>query len=198
MMDIVLATRNRNKVEEMRKILTAGEDQFSIYTLDDFPACNDVEEDGETFEENAVKKAVYIFKYTGKTSIADDSGLEVEALNGAPGIFSARYTGEFANDETNTRKLLEEMKSVPYKERRARFVCCIAVASAEGLKTFSGHVNGRIGTEKRGFKGFGYDPIFYPDGYEMTFAEMSDEEKNSISHRAIALGKLQKYLLGNT
>ena len=120
----------------------------------------------------------------------------MKALNGAPGIFSARYAGESSDDETNTRKLLEEMKSVSYEDRSASFVCCIAVASSEGLKTFSGRVSGRIGTEKTGSSGFGYDPVFYPDGYEITFAEMSDKEKNSISHRAIALSKLQKYLLG--
>ena len=134
-MEIILATRNRNKVDEIRKILNVMGNDFRIYTPDDFPASKDVEEDGETFEANAVKKAEYFFNYTGKTSIADDSGLEVKALNGAPGIFSARYAGESANDETNTLKLLEEMKSVPYEERKARFVCCIALASADGLKT---------------------------------------------------------------
>ena len=196
-MNIVLATRNRKKVEEMKKILATGRDNFSIHSLDDFPGCNDVEEDGKTFEENAVKKAAYIFKCTGMTSIADDSGLEVEALGGAPGIYSARYAGDAANDENNTRKLLEDLKGVPPGERRARFVCCIAVADAEGLKTFNGHVNGRIGMDKRGSNGFGYDPVFYPDGYDITFAEMTDVEKNKISHRAIALGKLQRYFYGN-
>jgi XTP/dITP diphosphohydrolase len=196
-MDIILATRNRNKVDEIRKILNVMGSDFRIYTPDDFPASKDVEEDGETFEANAVKKAEYFFNYTGKTSIADDSGLEVKALNGAPGIFSARYAGEPANTEANTLKILEDMKSVPYEKRKARFVCCIAVASTNGVKTFTGLVNGRIGTEKKGSKGFGYDPVFYPYGYKVTFAEMGDEEKNSISHRAIALSKLQKYLLGN-
>ncbi len=196
-MDIILATRNRNKVDEIRKILNVMGSDFRIYTPDDFPASKDVEEDGETFEANAVKKAEYFFNYTGKTSIADDSGLEVKALNGAPGIFSARYAGEPANTEANTLKILEDMKSVPYEKRKARFVCCIAVASTNGVKTFTGLVNGSIGTEKKGSKGFGYDPVFYPDGYEMTFAEMSNDEKNSISHRAIALNKLQKYLLEN-
>ena len=196
-MEIILATRNRNKVAEIRKILNVMGNDFRIYTPDDFPESMDVEEDGETFEANAVKKAEYFFNYTGKTSIADDSGLEVKALNGAPGIFSARYAGEPANTEANTLKILEDMKSVPYEKRKARFVCCIAVASTNGVKTFTGLVNGRIGTEKKGSKGFGYDPVFYPYGYKVTFAEMGDEEKNSISHRAIALNKLQKYLLEN-
>ena len=196
-MEIILATRNRNKVDEIRKILNVMGNDFRIYTPDDFPASKDVEEDGETFEANAVKKAEYFFNYTGKTSIADDSGLEVKALNGAPGVFSARYAGESVNDETNTRKLLEDMKNLKSDERMARFVCCIAFASTNGLKTFTGLVNGRIGTEKKGSKGFGYDPVFYPYGYKVTFAEMGDEEKNSISHRAIALNKLQKYLLEN-
>ena len=196
-MEIILATRNRNKVDEIRKILDVMGSNFPILTPDDFPACKDVDEDGETFEENAVKKAEYFFKHTGKISIADDSGLEVKALNGAPGVYSARYAGEFANDDTNTRKLLEDMKGITYEERRARFVCCIAVVSKDGLKTFTGIVNGRIGIEKRGASGFGYDPVFYPDGYGVTFAEMGYEEKNSMSHRAIALKKLQKYLLGN-
>jgi XTP/dITP diphosphohydrolase len=127
-------------------------------------------------------------------AVADDSGLEVEALNGAPGIFSARYAGEGADDIANIRKLLREMKDIPPEKRGARFVCCIAMAYRGDVKTFHGYVKGRIGTEPRGENGFGYDPVFYPEGYNKTFAEMTDEEKNAISHRARALREFQEYL----
>jgi XTP/dITP diphosphohydrolase len=193
-MNIVLATRNKKKAEEMNRILAGTGVSFQILTIDDFPECQDVKEDGDTFEANAVKKAVYISECTKATAIADDSGLEVDALNGAPGIFSARYAGESADDEANQRKLLNEMKEVPYEKRSARFVCCIAIASKGEVKTFLGYVEGRIGTEPRGRKGFGYDPVFYPQGYDRTFAEMSNDEKNAISHRGRAIRELQKYL----
>jgi len=196
-MDIVLATRNKKKAEEMKKILedVMGE-SFSLFTLDDFPACPDIEEDGKTFEENATKKALSISNYTGMFVIADDSGLEVEALNGAPGVLSARYAGEPTDDKKNIEKLLKEMEKVSDKRRAARFVCCIAFATPNGdIKTFHGYIEGMIGIEPRGRGGFGYDPVFYPNGYDMTFAEMSEEEKNAISHRGQALRALQKYLL---
>ena len=195
-MNIVLATRNRKKAEEMKKILEQGAmSSVNIFTLNDFPECPDVEEDGNTFEENAIKKAVHASKCTGMTAIADDSGLEVDALNGAPGVFSARYAGEAADDRTNLEKLLKEMEHLPYKKRGARFVCCIALVSRGDVQTFFGYVKGRIGTEPRGKKGFGYDPVFYPEGYDITFAEMSEEKKNAISHRYKALKELQKYLV---
>ncbi|RJQ23180.1 MAG: XTP/dITP diphosphatase [Nitrospiraceae bacterium] len=196
-MDIVLATRNKKKIYEIRKILSeemAGEDMFNIFTPDDFPQCMEVEEDGKTFEANAVKKAVYISECTGMTAIADDSGLEVDALNGAPGVFSARYAGENADDMANCEKLLQEMKNVSYDKRAARFVCCIAMAVKGEVKTFNGYVEGRIGTELRGKTGFGYDPLFYPEGHDRTFAEMSNDEKNSMSHRGRALRELQKHI----
>lgn len=196
-MDIVLATRNKKKAEEMKKILEdiMGE-SFSLFTLDDCPACPDIEEDGKTFEENATKKALSISNYTGMFVIADDSGLEVEALNGAPGVLSARYAGEPTDDKKNIEKLLKEMEKVSDKRRAARFVCCIAFATPKGdIKTFHGYIEGMIGIEPRGRGGFGYDPVFYPNGYDMTFAEMSEEEKNAISHRGQALRALQKYLL---
>ena len=197
-MNIVLATRNKKKIEEIRKILQTVTSetgpQIRIFTLDDFPECQEVKEDGETFEANAVKKAVYISKCTGMTAIADDSGLEVDVLGAAPGVFSARYAGDSADDRANLKKLLDEMRDVPRNKRGARFVCCISIASQENVKTFFGYVNGTIGTEPRGENGFGYDPVFYPEGYDRTFAEMSDNEKNAISHRGKALRKLQKYL----
>lgn len=194
-MNIVLATRNRKKAEEMKKILEQGAmSSMNIFTLNDFPECPDVKEDGNTFEENAIKKAIHASKCTGMTAIADDSGLEVDALNGAPGVFSARYAGEVANDRANLEKLLKEMKHIPYEKRSARFVCCIALVSSGDVQTFFGYAKGRIGTEPRGKKGFGYDPVFYPEGYDITFAEMSEEKKNAISHRYKALKELQKYL----
>src|SRR4030043_1893770 len=172
-MDIVLATRNKKKIEEIRRI-TDGM-AISIFTLEDFPWCPDVEEDGKTFEENAVKKAVTVSRHTGKPALADDSGLEVYALKGAPGTLSARYAGEDADDSRNLGKLLYEMRSIVGRDRGARFVCCIALAFPDGsINTFYGYSEGRIGREPKGFKGFGYDPLFYPEGSKKTFAEMSD------------------------
>jgi XTP/dITP diphosphohydrolase len=194
-MDIVLATKNKKKIEEIKKILHMMGTTSRIHTLDDFPAYQDVEEDGNTFEENAVKKAVYIRDCTGISAIADDSGLEVDALGGAPGVFSARYAGADADDTANVEKLLQEMSSLPREKRKARFVCCIAMATREEVRTFMGYVHGRIGTGLKGTSGFGYDPVFYPEGHDRTFAEMGEGEKNAISHRAMALRELQKYLL---
>jgi XTP/dITP diphosphohydrolase len=192
-MDIVLATRNKKKIEEIKRI-TEGM-AISIFTLDDFPGCPDVEEDGATFEENAVKKAVTVARYTGKAALADDSGLEVYALDGAPGTLSARYAGECTDDRRNIEKLLYEMRSFVGEKRRARFVCCTALALPDGsVNTFYGYSEGRIGTEPKGLDGFGYDPIFYPDGYSKTFAEMSSEEKDAISHRGKALRDVQQCL----
>ena len=198
-MNIALASRNKNKIEELKKIIEtdviAGTGvSVNILTPDNFPECEEVEEDGDTFEANALKKALYISKCAGMTAIADDSGLEVDALNGAPGVFSARYAGESADDIANLEKLLDEMKGVPPEKRSARFVCCIALASGDDVKTFFGSVEGGIGTAPKGKKGFGYDPVFYPRGYDRTFAEMSDDEKNALSHRGKALRKLQEYL----
>ncbi|HDH04668.1 MAG TPA: XTP/dITP diphosphatase [Nitrospirae bacterium] len=198
-MNIALASRNKNKIEELKKIIEtdviAGTGvSVNILTPDNFPECEEVEEDGDTFEANALKKALYISKCAGMTAIADDSGLEVDALNGAPGVFSARYAGESADDIANLEKLLNEMKGVPPEKRSARFVCCIALASGDDVKTFFGSVEGGIGTAPKGKGGFGYDPVFYPKGYDRTFAEMSDDEKNALSHRGAALRKLKEYL----
>lgn len=193
-MDIVLATRNKKKVEEIKRI-TSGLD-ISVLTLDDFPDCPDVEEDGATFKENATKKAVTVTHHSGKPALADDSGLEVYALDGAPGTRSARYAGEDADDRRNVEKLLNEMRSV--EGREARFVCCLALAMPDGEVTiFEGYAEGRIGTEPRGVSGFGYDPVFYPRGYDRTFAEMSSEEKDSLSHRGMALRNFEQFLQQN-
>lgn len=194
-MEIVLATRNKKKVEEIKRI-TEGM-AVTIFTPDDFPGCPEVEEDGETFEENAVKKAVTVTQFTGKAALADDSGLEVHALNGAPGTRSARYSGSDADDSKNTEKLLSEMRLFAEKDRKARFVCSMALSMPdENVRTFNGYCEGSIGAEPKGTNGFGYDPVFYPEGYDRTFAEMSAEEKDSLSHRGKAIRQLQRYLRG--
>jgi XTP/dITP diphosphohydrolase len=194
-MELVLATRNKKKVEEIRRI-TEGLN-IDVVTLDNFPECPEVKEDGATFMENAVKKAVAVARYTGKVSLADDSGLEVDALNGAPGIMSARYAGNESDDSKNIGKLLREMENIPLAKRSARFACCLALAYPDGrVLTFLGYSYGMIGKEPAGFNGFGYDPVFYPEGYERTFAEISGEEKDAISHRGRALSEFGEYLRG--
>jgi len=192
-MEIVLATRNKKKVEEMSRILEGMD--IVIRTLDDFPSCPEVEEDKDTFEGNAVKKAISIAECTNKIAVADDSGLEVYALNGAPGVMSARYSGENTGDAANIEKLLDEMRDIPDEKRVARFVCCIALAFPAGnFVTFVGFAEGKIGIEPRGRMGFGYDPVFYPAGYGRTFAEMTPGEKDALSHRGKAIEKLKDYL----
>jgi XTP/dITP diphosphohydrolase len=192
-MMIVLATRNKKKVEEIKRIF--GGQDIRFVTLDAFPDCPDVEEDKKTFRANAVKKAVHVARFTNCPAIADDSGLEVFALGGAPGVFSARYAGAEADDKKNVRKLLAEMKHLKREERKARFVCCIALALPDGRhKTFTGYARGSIGNRPRGSNGFGYDPLFYPEGYMQTFAEMTAAEKDFLSHRGKSLRKVCSYL----
>jgi XTP/dITP diphosphohydrolase len=193
MAEIVLATRNRKKIEEIKRVI--GNMPISILTIDDFPGCPEVQEEGVTFEQNAVKKALAVAQYTGKPSLADDSGLEVYALNNAPGVLSSRYAGEGTDDRKNIEKLLHKMRTVINEERNARFVCCLALVFPDGkVEIFSGYVEGRIGREPKGPYGFGYDPIFYPKGHDRTFAEMTAKEKDSLSHRGEALVAFQKYL----
>ncbi|MHB8845509.1 MAG: RdgB/HAM1 family non-canonical purine NTP pyrophosphatase [Nitrospirota bacterium] len=194
-MDIVLATRNKKKVEEIRRI-TAGL-PISVLSLDDFPLCPETVEDRDTFEGNAIKKAVEVAQCTGKPALADDSGLAVDALGGAPGVYSARYDPDAAsgNDPRNYRKLLNDLKNIPAEERTAQFVCCLALAFPDGsTRTFFGHSRGTIGYEPRGEKGFGYDPIFLPEGSDRTFAEMTAFEKDALSHRGKAIEKLAEFL----
>jgi XTP/dITP diphosphohydrolase len=194
-MDIVLATRNKKKIEEIKRI-TAGL-PINILSLDDYPHCPEVVEDQTTFEGNALKKAVEVSRCTGKPALADDSGLEVDALGGAPGVYSARYAPDAlsGNDPKNYKKLLADLKEVPDSKRGARFVCCMALAFPDGpVRTFFGYAEGRIGSEPRGRKGFGYDPVFLPDGYDRTFAEMQAEEKDALSHRGKALEMLGDFL----
>lgn len=193
-MDLVLATRNRKKAEEIRRLLRDLD--IRTRTLDEFPGCPAVPEDGRTFEENAVKKAVAVARFTGQAALADDSGLEVDALGGAPGVRSARYAGELSDDRRNLEKLLEELGSVGDARRLARFVCCVALAFPGGrVETFTGTAEGTIGNAPRGSRGFGYDPIFYPRGARLTFAEMDDDDKHAISHRGIALGAVKRFLI---
>ncbi len=190
-MEIVLATRNKKKVGEIRRI--TADLPITILSLDNFPDCPETVEDRDTFEGNAVKKAVEVCQCTGMPALADDSGLEVDALGGAPGVFSARYAGNAGsgNDVRNYEKLLSELKNVPDEKRGARFVCCMALAFPDGaVKTFFGYAEGRIGHEPRGATGFGYDPIFIPKGCKKTFSEMSGDEKDRLSHRGKALVKL--------
>lgn len=194
-MDIVLATRNKKKVEEISRILSGI--GINILTLDDFSSCPEVEEDKDTFEGNAIKKAVEIAKCTNKIAVADDSGLEVYALNGNPGVRSARYAGEKADDAANIEKLLKEMEGIPDEKRGARFVCCIALAFPDGeVVIFTGSVEGRIASRPMGRMGFGYDPVFFSMGYDRTFAEMTPEEKDGLSHRGEALKRFKEYIKG--
>ncbi len=194
-MEIVLATRNNKKIEEIKRI-TAGL-PITIFSLDNFPDCPETVEDKETFEGNALKKAIEVCRCTGKPALADDSGLEVDALSGAPGVYSARYAGGIGPgiDVRNYEKLLDELKNVSDEKRGARFVCCMALAFPDGkTRTFMGFAKGCIGHGPRGKTGFGYDPVFIPEGYEKTFAEMTPEEKDRLSHRGKALEKLAEFL----
>lgn len=183
-MNIVLATRNRHKLEEIRAIL--GEPGLAWRSALDFPDVPDVIEDGDTFEANAGKKALALARATGCLALADDSGLEVDALGGAPGVYSARYAGEPADYAANNAKLLRELAG--RTDRAARFRCVLALAHPDGRVRFvEGRCEGRIIDRLRGANGFGYDPLFVADGFAETFAEMDAAVKNRISHRARAL-----------
>jgi len=189
---LLLATRNRGKIKEIVPLLDGI--VKNIISLADIDEPLHVEETGETFEKNAILKAESLFKQTGIVTLADDSGLEVDALGGQPGVLSARFAGESAADAENNEKLLNLMHHVPLGERRGRFRCVMALAVPDGTRTFEGVVEGEILTERRGSGGFGYDPVFLPSGHTETFAEMSLEQKNLISHRALAVLKLVTFL----
>lgn len=192
-MEILLATNNNGKVKEMKDILS--DLGVSVYSLKDKNIDIYVVEDGETFEENSVKKAKEICKVSSMITVADDSGLVVDYLNGAPGVYSARYAGENATDEEKYMKLLSELKGVPKDERTARFVSVISIVYPNGeCESLRGECEGLITEAPEGNGGFGYDPVFYCPEYNKTFGELSMEEKNKISHRAKALEKLKEYL----
>lgn len=190
-MKLILASKNAHKAKEMQAILGDG---IELVTLDKTKAADiDVVEDGTTFEENAIKKATEIMEATGLATIADDSGLCVDALDGRPGIYTARFAGENPTDDENISKLIAELDGVETENRTARFVCVIALTiPGEEVKTYRGECEGRILTEKRGENGFGYDPVFYVPEYEKSMAELPAQVKNSISHRFRALNKLKE------
>ncbi|UDQ97599.1 RdgB/HAM1 family non-canonical purine NTP pyrophosphatase [Lentisphaerota bacterium WC36G] len=189
MFRIVAATKNDHKLEELKKMI-GDIDNCEIVSLNEYPNYPDVEETGTTFEENAALKALAACQYCDVPAFADDSGLCVEALDGAPGVYSARYA---PTDPERIAKLLEALKGET--NRKAKFVCAISIASmGEVIETFIGEVHGVIIDEPRGNNGFGYDPIFVPEGYDKTFAELSDEEKNKISHRAKAMEAAMEFI----
>ncbi|PQL94237.1 RdgB/HAM1 family non-canonical purine NTP pyrophosphatase [Apibacter adventoris] len=187
-MEILLATQNEHKKEEILSILPKN---LLLKTFADYNFQEDIEETGKTFQENAFIKAKSGYELAGIPSFADDSGLVIEALNGDPGVYSARYaeTGSFVD---NINKVLKNMKGV--KNRKAYFISVICWVNGDEIKYFEGKINGTISTEIKGEQGFGYDPIFIPDGYLKSFAEFSANEKNKISHRALALKKLVRFL----
>ena len=185
-MKLVLATNNKGKVKELKEMLTNL--PIEISSLEDYPASGEIEENGTTFEENALIKARAVAQYTGLPAMADDSGLEVDYLKGAPGVYSARYAGESKSDQANNTKLLQELEGVPAEKRTARFRCVIALVNPDGREyTASGACEGRINFEPSGDGGFGYDPLFFVDEFGKTFAQIDSLSKNSISHRGRAL-----------
>ncbi len=191
--ELVLATRNRHKGEELVALL--GGLGVTIKTLEDFPEAPEVEEDGATCEVNAIKKAVEIARATGLAAVADDTGLEVEALGGRPGAYAARYAGEHASYEDNCRKLIGELSGIPKELRNARFVTVAALAvPGEQVQVAEGVLDGYITESPAGSYGFGYDPVFYVPELQATLAELSAEQKNLISHRAKAFRKMCELL----
>ena len=196
-MELTLASRNQKKIREMEAILAGYFPDVRILSLDDVGFEGDIEENGTTFEENALIKARAAMAASGGriAAIADDSGLAVDALHGAPGVFSARYAGQHGDDAANNALLLQNLSHLPAEQRTARFVCCIALVYPDGREiTVRGETEGRIIDDARGCGGFGYDPYFYYVPFGKTFAEMSAEEKNSISHRGKAVAKLAETL----
>ena len=187
---ILFGTNNQNKLQEIRQIL---DEKYEVLSLKDLGKQMDVEETETTLEGNAILKATTYYHHTGIPCFADDTGLEVEALNGAPGVYSARYAGENCSYDDNVNKMLREMTEK--ENRKAQFRTVIAFYDGSQTLTFDGIVNGQIIQERRGTNGFGYDPIFLPEGYQETFAELSSEVKNSISHRGKAVRKFAEFIL---
>lgn len=193
-MEIILATNNKHKVEEIKKILDS--ENLTLLTLKDANINVDVEEDKDTLEGNARKKAGEIFSISRIPALADDTGLFVEALNDEPGVYSSRYSGADATYESNCKLLLKNLRDVPENKRDAYFKTFVCYYVSENdYMFFEGIMNGKIIFESRGTNGFGYDPLFVPVGFNKTYAEMTDEEKNSVSHRAKAFINFKKYLL---
>ncbi|WP_408954946.1 XTP/dITP diphosphatase [Natroniella sp. ANB-PHB2] len=193
-MKLFLATGNKNKVKEMKEIL--ADTEIEILSQVDIGDLPEVIEDANTFTGNALKKARELGQYTKLPVIADDSGLVVEALDGQPGVYSARFAGEDATAEENNQKLLDSLKEVSSEKRTAYFICAMAFVTSEGEeKVVQGKCEGRIAMEPKGEMGFGYDPLFIVDGYDQTFAQLGADVKNRISHRAYALKKMKKLLV---
>ena len=188
---LILATHNEHKAEEFKQILP----QFRVQTLADLNYDEEITETASDLEGNSLLKADTIFRQYGHIVISDDSGLEVQALNGAPGVYSARYAGEQKDNQKNTEKLLHELKGI--KNRNAQIRTVITLMSSNDTLQFEGIVEGAIVHEPKGDKGFGYDPVFIPNGYQKTFAELSSNEKNKISHRANAIKKLVAFIEKN-
>jgi XTP/dITP diphosphohydrolase len=197
---VVLATRNAAKLRELARILGAGEGahdrgtQIRLAGLDEFPGAPDVPETGATFEENALLKARAVADYTGLPAVADDSGLCVDALNGMPGVLSARWAGGHGDDQANLELVLAQVADVPGARLGARFVCAAALVTDSGEWVVTGQVEGRLIRAPRGSGGFGYDPIFLPDGFDQTTAEMTAEAKDAISHRGRAFRALAPFI----
>jgi len=188
-MELVFATNNQHKLREIQQIL--GQ-RFNLLSLNDINCLEDIPEESPTIEENSMDKAVYVFDKYAKNCFADDTGLEVEALEGRPGVISARYAGEEKDMNKNIEKVLNEL--INQAKRKARFKTVISLILDGQKFQFEGIINGQIIKEKTGIGGFGYDPVFVPDGYNITFAEMDADEKNKISHRGLAVQKLVDFL----
>jgi len=192
-LELFLATRNEGKIREIRELLQGC--KISLASLRDYPDAPGVVENGEAYRDNALKKARFFAKWTGKLTLADDSGLEVDYLKGRPGVFSARYAGDGGDDRENNRRLLRELKGLPPQKRGAVFKCVMALVAPWGdEEVVEGECRGRIGLEERGKRGFGYDPIFVIPRYGKTVAELTIAEKNRLSHRGKALRKLKRIL----
>jgi XTP/dITP diphosphohydrolase len=192
MTQLILATHNLHKARELKTLLSDLD--VDVLTLNDISTELILREDGDTFEANALQKARIVYEHTKLFSLADDSGLEVFYLNGRPGVFSARYAGDGATDEMNNQKLLSEMRGVAPRRRRAQFRSVLALVDDHIEETTEGICTGVLGETPHGTNGFGYDPIFIPDGFAKTYAEITAEEKNQISHRARSLAKMKEVL----
>ena len=193
MMELVVATRNRGKLQEIQALLDGI--VATVRCAADFADFPETVEDGLTFQDNALKKAREAMRFTGLPALADDSGLVVDALDGRPGVYSARFAGEGGDDAANNRRLLEELDGIPAGQRQAAFVCVLAFVTPTGVEqVFSGRVGGAVLAAERGDGGFGYDPLFLVDGFGRTMAELSLDEKNAISHRGQALQHFRAFL----
>jgi XTP/dITP diphosphohydrolase len=193
LIELVVATTNKKKKEELKSLLKGL--KVRVLDLEQFPPRRKIKENASTFIGNAIKKVRYVAKVTGKLALADDSGLEVFALAGRPGVRSARFAGPKKDDRSNNLKLLRLLKNCSLKKRKAQFVCAVALADKNGfLKTAQGKCRGRLAWEMQGSYGFGYDPVFIPHGYKKTFAQLGPKIKNKISHRFIALSKVRKII----